>query len=44
MLSALPYLLMWVFSLAWAALVDVLTARDKVTIVTVRRLSMAVCK
>ncbi|XP_037780589.1 LOW QUALITY PROTEIN: putative inorganic phosphate cotransporter [Penaeus monodon] len=42
MLSALPYLLMWVFSLAWAALVDVLTARDKVTIVTVRRLSMAV--
>ncbi|ROT71453.1 putative sialin [Penaeus vannamei] len=42
MLSALPYLLMWVFSLAWAALVDVLTTRDKVTIVTVRRLSMAV--
>nr|XP_027219239.1 sialin-like [Penaeus vannamei] len=38
--STLPSLLMWASSLGWAALVDALTATEKSSIVTVRRLSM----
>ncbi|CAL4116671.1 unnamed protein product [Meganyctiphanes norvegica] len=41
-LSALPYLAMLVFSLIWIALIDYLSARDKITILTVRKLSNSV--
>ncbi|KAG0730214.1 putative inorganic phosphate cotransporter [Chionoecetes opilio] len=41
MLSALPCLLMLLWSLVWAALMHTLSLRDIVSLVTVRRLSMA---
>ncbi|XP_047469541.1 sialin-like [Penaeus chinensis] len=38
--STLPSLLMWISSLGWAALMDMLTVKGKSSVVTVRRLSM----
>lgn len=41
-LSSVPYILMWCVSHSWANLMGYLTHRDKITLVNVRRLSMAV--
>ncbi|KAK3853415.1 hypothetical protein Pcinc_040040 [Petrolisthes cinctipes] len=41
-LSALPYLLMWLWSLGWAALMDFLGRRGHISILNVRKLSTAV--
>ncbi|XP_071516723.1 sialin-like [Panulirus ornatus] len=40
-LSSLPYLLMWIWSLCWAALMHRLTTTGRLTILSVRRISMA---
>ncbi|XP_045139172.1 sialin-like isoform X1 [Portunus trituberculatus] len=42
LLSALPFLLMLLWSLAWGALMHTLSKRNFVSLVTVRRMSMAV--
>nr|XP_045614428.1 sialin-like [Procambarus clarkii] len=42
LLSALPYLLMWAWGVGWAVLMDGLAKGGHISIVTVRRLSMAV--
>ncbi|XP_042232183.1 putative inorganic phosphate cotransporter [Homarus americanus] len=42
LLSALPYLLMWLWSLGWAALMDTLTKNGALSILAVRKLSTAV--
>lgn len=42
MLSSLPYLLMFFFSIGWAAFMDFLTSRDTIDLLNVRKLSMAV--
>ncbi|XP_042231835.1 putative inorganic phosphate cotransporter [Homarus americanus] len=42
MLSAAPYLVMWLVGLVWAAIMDKLTANNTLSILSVRRLSQAV--
>lgn len=41
LVSALPYLLMWAWSMLWALMMDALTHVNWLSILTVRRLSMA---
>ncbi|KAK7079166.1 hypothetical protein SK128_021598 [Halocaridina rubra] len=41
-LSALPYFLMWIFGLLWAALMDYLTKKETLALVNIRRLSTGV--
>ncbi|KAK3889501.1 hypothetical protein Pcinc_006473 [Petrolisthes cinctipes] len=41
-LSALPYLVMWVFSLVFSALIDRLLAANKLSIIAVRKMSMVI--
>nr|XP_045614448.1 putative inorganic phosphate cotransporter [Procambarus clarkii] len=42
LVSALPYLVMWIFSLIYCAIIDRVIAKGKISFITVRRLSMAI--
>ncbi|XP_068241398.1 sialin-like [Palaemon carinicauda] len=41
LLSALPFLVMWLWGYVWGSLMDYLTRTGKLTIITIRRLSMS---
>uniref|UniRef100_A0A0N7ZBL2 Major facilitator superfamily (MFS) profile domain-containing protein n=1 Tax=Scylla olivacea TaxID=85551 RepID=A0A0N7ZBL2_SCYOL len=41
LMSAMPFLVMWLWGYVWGSLMDRLTAANKISLIAIRRLSMA---